>query len=109
MDKIIDRIRKEILGADLSEQERKKLLELFENLQPELELLAKEQKDAALHIATHTEELSRAATREGGADPEQLRTSAGNLREAIGEFEVTHPQLVKIVNSISMMLSNVGI
>ncbi|MEI3003766.1 MAG: DUF4404 family protein [Victivallales bacterium] len=34
---------------------------------------------------------------------------AAELRDAVGDFEVTHPQVVKVINGICMMLSNLGI
>ena len=108
-DRTIERIREEIAEANIPDSRKDQLLDLVDELKEELDKIAAEHHDDAVHIATHAEELSKAATDENGVDQEQVEVSAAELRDAVSDFEITHPQLVKVINGISMMLSNLGI
>ena len=108
-DRTIEHIREKIAEANLPDDRKDKLFYLVYELKEELYKIAGEHHDDAVHIAKHAEELSLAATDENGVDPEKVDVSAAELRDAVGDFEVTHPQLVKVINGICMMLSNLGI
>ena len=108
-DRTIEHIREKIAEANLPDDRKDKLFDLVDELKEELDKIACEHHDEAVHIAKHAEELSLAATDENGVDPEKVGVSASELRNAVGDFEVTHPQLVKAINGICMMLSNLGI
>ncbi len=77
-------------NTKLSEQERHKLLKLSENLHQELRDLEKTHQEGAQHIAMHTEQILQDAT------PEAL----SGLEEMIRKFEVTHPNLTRIVQTL---------
>ncbi len=108
-DRTIEHIREKIAEANLPDDRKDKLFDLVDELKEELDKIADVNREEALHIAKHAEALSLAVTDENGVDPEKVDVSAAELRDAVGGFEVTHPQLVKVINGICMMLSSLGI
>ena len=42
-------------------------------------------------------------------DPQHAASALQELAASVAELEVSHPQLVNVVNAISMLLSNIGI
>ena len=108
-DRTIEHIREKIAEANLPDDRKDKLFDLVDELKEELDKIAEVYREEAVHIAKHAEALSLAVTDENGVDPEKVDVSAAELRDAVGGFEVTHPQLVKVINGICMMLSSLGI
>jgi hypothetical protein len=42
-------------------------------------------------------------------DPQLAASALQELAASVAELEVSHPQLVNVVNAISVLLSNIGI
>jgi len=92
----------------LSEEKRHELQHLLATLKAEVANLSKTHAEQAESIAGFTEISTREATRES-QNPQLLKLSLAGLTSSVEEFEKSHPKLVQIVNSISNLLSNVGI
>jgi Domain of unknown function (DUF4404) len=92
----------------ISEDKRRELQQLLATLKTEVASLSKTHAEQAESIAGFTELSTREATREQ-QNPRSLQLSLEGLGSSVEEFERSHPKLVQIVNSISQMLSNLGI
>ena len=92
----------------IPENKRRELQELVARLKSEIAGLSRTHAEQAESIAGFTELSAREATREQ-RDPRLLKLSLAGLTSSVEEFETSHPRLVQVVNSISSMLSNLGI
>jgi hypothetical protein len=102
-------IEAKIKAADSIKEDRKReLLQLVAKLKSEIGELSKTDQERAQSIAGFTEISAHEATR-SEQNPELLKLSLKGLSSSVGGFEKSHPQLVQIVNTISNMLSNLGI
>ena len=104
----IERIEARIRSGKVSEENKVKLLALVERLKKEIGSLSESDGERALKIAKLAEESSVLAVGEE-RDPETLRFMLETLGKTVGEFNVTHPRLVSIVNELSLMLASIGI
>jgi len=105
----IGKIESRIQSADAIKDDRKQeLLELLGTLKAEVAKLSKTHVEQAESIAGFTERSAHEATRTE-QNPQLLQLSLKGLTSSVGEFEKSHPQLVRIVNAISNTLSNLGI
>ena len=84
------------------------LLKLLTTLKSEVAELSKTHGEEAQSIAGFTNLSAHEATR-AEQNPELLSLSLKGLTSSVEGFESSHPQLVRIVNSISQTLSNLGI
>ncbi len=92
----------------LREGRRAELLNLLDTLKSEVAELSKTHGEEAQSIAAFTNISAHEATR-SEQNPELLNLSLKGLGASVEGFESSHPQLVRIVNSISQTLSNLGI
>ena len=105
----LSNIEAKIQAADSIKNDRKReLLQLVATLKSEISELSKTDREQAQSIAGFTEISAHEATR-SEQNPELLKLSLKGLSSSVGGFEKSHPQLVQLVNSISSMLSNLGI
>jgi len=105
----IGKIEARIQSADAIKDDRKQeLLELLGTLKAEVAKLSETHTEQAESIAGFTERSAQEATR-SEQNPQLLKLSIQGLNSSVGEFEKSHPQLVRIVNAISHTLSNLGI
>ena len=105
----IGKIEARIQTADAIKDDRKQeLLELLGTLKAEVAKLSETHTEQAESIAGFTERSAQEATR-SEQNPQLLKLSIQGLNSSVGEFEKSHPQLVRIVNAISHTLSNLGI
>lgn len=105
----IGEIEAKIRGADSISAERKRdLLQLLRTLKSEVGALSETDGEHAQSIAEFAKLSAHEATREK-QNPQLREISVSGLRSSVGGFEQSHPKLVQIVNSISNMLSNLGI
>lgn len=102
---IEDKIKK---TGSIREDEKKELLNLLSTLENEVVTLAETHPEQAESITGFTQVSTHEATREH-RDPELVNLSLTGLRSSIQGFENSHENLVKIVNSIALTLSNLGI
>ena len=92
----------------LTHDQRAELLGLITTLKTQIEELSKTHSEQAQSITAFTEVSTHEATRQE-RDPQLLRLSLEGLSASVQGFETSHPKLVEIVNSISLMLSNSGV
>ena len=109
IEKTIGEIEAKIRSAEaVSEDRRRDLLQLLGQLKAEIGPLAKADDERARSIAGFAQVSAHEATR-ARQNPESLEHSLKGLRSSVDGFEKSHPKLVDIVNSISRLLSNLGI
>lgn len=109
IDDTLIKIKSRIQSADSVGDDRKReLLQLVATLKTEVAELSKTHDEQAQSIAGFTQLSAHEATREN-QNPQLLQISVEGLRSSVAGFEESHPNLVRIVNSISNMLSNLGI
>ena len=94
-------------GAVSADQKRE-LLELLARLKGEVNALAQTNAEQADSITGFARVSAHEATR-SDQNPQLLDLSVRGLRSSVAGFEQSHPQLVRIVNSISNTLANLGI
>jgi Mg2+ and Co2+ transporter CorA len=109
IEETIDEIEAKIRGANAVTEERKrKLLQLLGTLKSEVSKLSKTHDEQAQSIADFTKISAHEATRKE-QNPQLREISVRGLQSSVEGFEQSHPKLVQIVNSISNTLSNLGI
>ncbi len=109
IDETLTKIESRIHSTDsVGEDRKRELLQLVATLKTEVAELSKTNSERAESIAGFTQVSTHEATRES-QDPDLLRLSVEGLRSSVSGFEESHPNLVRIVNSISNTLSNLGI
>lgn len=89
-------------------EDKQELLNLLSTLETEVVSLSKTHPEQAESITGFTQVSAHEATREH-KDPQLVDLSIKGLTSSIEGFENSHENLVKIVNSIALMLSNAGI
>jgi hypothetical protein len=105
----VSNIEAKIQASDSIKEDRKReLLQLLGTLKSEIASLSKTNSEQAQSIAGFTEMSAHEATR-AEQNPELLQLSLKGLSSSVDGFEKSHPHLVQIVNTISTMLSNLGI
>lgn len=109
MDKdTIDRIADAVRRSKLEDAEKGELVGLLDTLKGELSTLPAASRADAQSIAGLAEVSANEAMRETPR-PEVLEPSLDALTNSVKTFEAGHPSLVRVVNSICMMLSDIGI
>lgn len=105
----ITRIETQLKGNNSLDAEKKQeLLSLVEELKKEASDLAETQYEDARSIASFTETSVHEATR-GERNEELLSHSLTGMKLSVRRFEVSHPELVQLVNAISRALWEIGI
>jgi len=109
IDETVERISDRIAEYDsLDSGKREELLLLLKELKQEVDLLSETQTEQAESIAGFVDISAREATRKA-KNHELLGLAMEGLSLSIREFETSHPKLAEAVNSLSAMLSNLGI
>jgi hypothetical protein len=105
----LSEIEAKIRAADnISDDRKRELLQSLSTLKAEVDKLSRTHDEEAQSIAGFAQLSAHEATRQQ-QNPESLQHSLEGLRSSVEGFEKSHPQLVRIVNNISNMLSNLGI
>jgi hypothetical protein len=105
----IGKIEAKIQSAEaLKEDKRRELAQLLGTLKCEVAELSKTHHEQAQSIAGFAEVSAHEATRTE-QNPRLLKLSLEGLSSSVAELRQSHPRLVQIVNTISNMLSNLGI
>lgn len=102
------KIEARLQSSAINDDKRRELEQLLATLKKEVADLSKTHAEEAESIAGFTERSTVEATREQ-QNPRLLQLSLQGLGSSVEGFERSHPQLVQIVNSISQILSNLGI
>jgi len=109
IEKTISEIEARVRGVEsVNTTQKQELLDLLGKLKAEVGALEQTHSQKAKTIADSINVSTQAAT-SGAQNPESVRTSVDGLRSSVEGFEQSHPKLVQIVNSLSNMLSNLGI
>ena len=104
----IQELSEKIKNASIGKAEREELVKLIDSLKNEIEELSATNKEHAESIANFAEASAHEATKKV-PNPELREISIKGLTASVDDFEASHPALVRIVNRISVMLSNIGI
>jgi DNA-binding ferritin-like protein len=88
--------------------DKAELLQLLTRLQSEIATLAHTHAEHAASVSGSAERSMHEALRHT-ENPQLAASALQELSESVAELEVSHPQLVSVVNAISMLLSNMGI
>jgi hypothetical protein len=105
----IGKIEAQVRGSEAIKPERREeLLDLLSTLKSEVARLSETHDEQARSIAGFAQLSAHEATRTE-QNPQLLKLSLEGLSSSVAELENSHPRLVQIVNSISQMLSNLGI
>ncbi len=105
LDKIEERLKQ---SKTITESDKVELLNLLTTLRKEIAGISKTHHEQAESIAGFAELSAREATR-AEKSPALFNLSIEGLSESVREFEVSHPDLVEIINRFCTMLSNLGI
>ena len=84
------------------------LVRLLTTLKSEITTLEHTHAEHAESVVGLAERSVHEATRQP-KDPQSADSALQELAESVAELEVSHPQLVNVVNAISVLLSNIGI
>jgi hypothetical protein len=92
----------------LNEAQKSELLQLLRALHAEIHALVPTHAEQAESITGFTQVSTHEAMRQH-RNPQLVELALKGLMSSAETFETSHPQLVHIVNSISMLLANIGI
>ena len=107
--KTIATIEEKVKQLDSIKKENKtQLLTLLSSLKTEIEELSKTRREEAESILGFTT-ISTHETMRQDKNPHLVKLSLEGLASSVKGFETSHPTLVGTVNSICVMLSNLGI
>jgi hypothetical protein len=105
----IDKIEQRLRNTEvISEENKSELINLVSTLKVEIADLSKTHNEQAESITGFAEVSTREATRQE-KNSELLKLSIEGLGSSVQGFESSHPRLVKVVNDLCSMLSNLGI
>jgi hypothetical protein len=105
----IENIEKRIKDTDsLSSKDKQEFLHLLSTLEAEVTSLSKTNPEQAESITGFTKVSTHEAMREQ-KNPQLVKLSINGLTSSVEGFEETHEDLVRIVNSLAVMLSSIGI
>src|SRR5687767_8664352 len=109
LDETLAKLETIIRQSDTIQAEKKaELVQLLTTLKSEVATLAQTHAEHAESVIGFTERSMQEAIRQT-RDPQLVTIATQGLSASVAELEASHPQLVHIVNSISMLLSNIGI
>jgi hypothetical protein len=95
-------------NPNLEVQTKAELLRLLSTLQSEIAALESTHAEHAASVVRFTERSMHEAIRQT-KDPQLIALATQGLSASVEELETSHPQLVQVVNAISMLLANMGI
>ncbi|MEA1927973.1 MAG: DUF4404 family protein [Candidatus Auribacterota bacterium] len=109
IDKTVGKLEETVAGATaISDKKRTQLLKLISELKSEISTLSETDKDSALDIINKTHASARHAIQEE-SDENQFASGLEDLKSTVDTFEVSHPGLVSVVNSLCNALADLGI
>lgn len=109
IDPILDRIEAHLReSSTLDSAQREALLRLVDELRKELAILAQDNPEHARSVAGLAETSAYESTRQEPS-PRVHRLSLDALEAAVDGLEQEYPSLVRCINEICLLLSNMGI
>jgi phosphoenolpyruvate carboxylase len=107
--KSLNNIEKRIQeNPDIDQTTKAELLRLLATLKSEIAILEHTHAEHAESVIGLAERSMHEAIRQP-KDPQLAASTLQELAASVAELEVSHPQLVNIVNAISVLLANIGI
>ncbi len=92
----------------LSAAQQAELLHLLRTLQGEMTALAATHDEHAASIVRFTDVSTHEVVRQQ-RNPQLVALSLQGLASSVQDLETSHPQLVQLVNSLCLLLSNLGV
>jgi len=109
LDETLAKLATNIRASDAIQADKKaELLRLLTTLQSEIATLEHTHAEHAESVVGLAERSMHEAIRQP-QDPQRAASALQELAASVTELEVSHPQLVNVVNAISVLLSNIGI
>lgn len=109
VDKTITRIEERIReNVSLNAEKKQELLSLIGDLRNEMTGLEKTHHNDARSIAGYAESSVHEATRDD-INPDLLKHSLDGMSLSARRFEISHPQLTGLINTIGQTLWKLGI
>ena len=109
LDETLAKLEMNIRESDVIQVDRKaQLLRLLTTLKSEIATLEHTHAEQAESVRGWAERSMHEAIRQPH-DPQLAASALQELAASVAELEVSHPQLVNVVNAISVLLSNIGI
>jgi hypothetical protein len=95
-------------AKNINEEKKKELLRLISILKREMLEVSKTDIEHAQSIANFVNASAHEAMKEI-VDPHMFELASQGLSASVRKFEVTHPDLVSVVNALSTLLAGMGI
>lgn len=109
IDRTMQEIEQRLQDLEHADPGRKQELQsLFRELRSEIQMISGSRSEHAESIARFANLSAHEALRRE-RDPKLKELSLEGLRRSVEEMEVEHPALVRVVNTICVTLSNIGI
>lgn len=109
LDETLAKLETTIRQSDAIQAEKKtELVQLLSTLRAEVAALAQTHAEHAASVIEFAERSAQEAIRQP-RDAQSVTAATQGLAASVAELEASHPQLVQIVNAISVQLSNIGI
>ena len=109
LDETLAKLATNIRASDTIQADKKaELLRLLTTLQSEIATLEHTHAEHAESVLGLAERSMHEAIRQP-KDPQHAASALQELAASVAELEVSHPQLVNVVNAISVLLANIGI
>ena len=108
LDETLAKLEMNIRRSDAIEADKKAaLLRLLSTLQSEIAALQHTHAEHAASVVGFAERSMHEAIRHT-KDRQLIALATQGLSASVEELEASHPQLVQVVNAISMLLANMG-
>jgi Domain of unknown function (DUF4404) len=104
----IDAILSMLETSELPYDKKEELLRLLASLKSEIATLEHTHAEHAESVIGLAERSMHEAIRQP-KDPQLAASALQELAASVAALEVSHPQLVNVVNAISVLLANIGI
>jgi len=109
LDETLAKLEMNIRASEVIQADKKtELLRLLTTLKSEIATLEHTHVEHAESVIGLTERSMHEAIRQP-KDPQRAASTLQELAASVAELEASHPQLVNVVNAISVLLSNIGI
>jgi Domain of unknown function (DUF4404) len=109
LDETLAQLETNIRASDAIQADKKaELLRLLITLKSEIATLEHTHAEHVEGVLGLAERSMHEALRQP-KDPQLAASALQELAASVAELEVSHPQLVNVVNAISVLLSNIGI
>ena len=109
LDETLAKLETNIRASDAIQADKKaELLRLLATLKSEIAILEHTHAEHAESVIGLAERSMHEAIRQP-KDPQLAASALQELAASVAELEVSHPQLVNVVNGISVLLANIGI